>query len=301
MLGKNFSGVLAFMKVASLHSFSEAAKELQVAVPSISKSIARLESQLNVRLLERSTHHVSLTREGAFFFERCLASVENLVKTAHEVKGLSLARTGTVRVSATVGFGRKCIAPLLPAFLERYPDIRVELELSDKVVDLIDDNIDIVVRNARVLDDGLIARPLAPMHMKVCASPAYLKKAGQPLTVDDLRRHSLIGYRRGSTGQIYPWEFQLDGERISYPMPDVLLFDDPSVVAMAALSGSGIAQLASYQVDEHLQSGLLVQLLGDTVAQGRFHYLCYKGRSKMPMRTRLLIDYLMESFDVGLP
>lgn len=299
MLGKNFSGVVAFMKVASLQSFSEAARELQVAVPSVSKSIARLESHLSVRLLERSTHRVSLTREGEFFFERCLPSVEKIVSTAHEVKALSQSGNGPIRISATVGFGRKCIAPLLTDFLSEHPDISIELELTDKLADLVDGKIDLVIRNGRHMDDGLIARKLAPMHMKVCAAPAYLQKAGYPLTIDDLRDHSLIGFRRGSTGLVHAWEFVVGGERVVHHMPTHLLLDDAEVVTMAALSGVGIAQVANYQVDQYLQSGALVSLLDDTVAAGRFHFLCYKGRAKMPLRTRLLIDYLVNAFEVS--
>ncbi|WP_177410998.1 MULTISPECIES: LysR family transcriptional regulator [unclassified Pseudomonas] len=297
MVGKNFAGVIAFMKVASTQSFSAAARELRISVPAVSKSISRLEAQLDVRLLERTTHQVNLTREGRHFFENCFSSVDHVVKSAHELKAFACTEAGTVRISSTVGFGRKCIAPLLPTFCKRYPDIKIEFELTDRLVDFADGQYDLSIRNGRLVDSGIIARTLAPMRMIICAAPSYLERAGTPETIQDLRNHKIIGFRRAYSGKTYSWELAVDGELVRLPIPEHVVFDDVGLITMSAVAGIGIAQLANYQIDDLLESGQLVPLLTDTVAEGRAHYLCYRSRHNIPVRTRLFIDYLMSCFN----
>lgn len=296
MIGKNFAGVNAFMKVATALSISAAARELGVSAPAISKSISRLEDQLGVRLLDRSTHQVTLTHEGQYFFENGSVSVDKIAELFRELRDFSTHAVGSVRVSSTVGFGRKCIAPLLTDFCTQHPDIKLELELTDRIKDYSVGKYDLAIRNGRLFYGSLIARKLAPMRMTICASPAYLERSGLPTSIADLRQMSIIGFRHPATGKPSLWEFEINGEFSRIAMPEKLIFNDPELVTHATLAGAGIAQLANYQIDSYLASGQLVALMSETIAEGRAHYLCYNTTKKMPVRTRLLIDHIMASF-----
>ncbi|RAP63026.1 LysR family transcriptional regulator [Achromobacter sp. HZ01] len=299
--GKNFAGIIAFMKVATHGGFNAAARELGISAPAVSRSVARLESRLNVRLLDRSTHHVSLTPEGLQFFEECLPSVDHLTRAVENMKDAGDVPAGLLRVSATVGFGRKCVAPLLPAFCQRYPRIRLEFDLDDRHTNFAGDQVDVAIRNGRIQEADIVAKKIAPMRLIVCAAPGYLEQAGAPAAIDDLKSHRIIAFRLKDSGKPHEWEFKVDGKLVKLALPGHQVFNDPELVAQAALAGNGLAQLANYQADSHIASGRLIPLLADLVADGRGHYACYRNRRQMPLRIRLFIDYLQTALGGATP
>ncbi|WP_193087155.1 LysR family transcriptional regulator [Advenella sp. FME57] len=292
MISKNFSGIVAFMKVAALGSFNAAAKDLGISPPAVSRSIQRLETQLNVRLLNRNTHSVSITTEGARFFDQCLPSIDHLVRVAADLKDAASSDAGSLRVSATVGYGRRCIAPLLSEFCVKHPDIQLEFELNDRMTDFFEEKIDIAIRNGRLEDSGIIARKIAPMRLIVCGSPDYFEKNGAPTSIEDLDRHKTIGFRLEDSGKIHDWEFFLNGSFYKHKILPHQIFNDPELVAQAARAGSGLAQIANYQADSLIAQGDLIAVLTQHIAEGRGHYICYSSRKQMPLRVKLFIDYL---------
>jgi DNA-binding transcriptional LysR family regulator len=296
-IGKNFAGVIAFMKVAASGSFSDAARELGISVPAVSRSISRLETQLEIKLLERTTHRVSVTPEGRSFFENCLPSVEHLLNATAELKRSTQLPVGTVRISSTVGFGRKQIAPLLHGFKEIYPDIQLEFDLNDRQVDFSEGDVDVAIRNGRLEDADIIARQLLPMRLITCAAPEYLKSAGLPVDLEDLQRHEIIAFRLQNTGKPHAWEFDVDGVFTQLSLPYTQLFNDPELVALATIAGGGLAQIGSYQAEHWIAKGLLVPILPQYIAQGRGHFICYRRREKTPLRVRLFVDYIVEAFN----
>lgn len=300
-IAKNFAGIVAFMKVAATGSFNEAARELGISAPAVSKSVGRLEAQLNVRLLDRTTHHVAITPEGKRFFEECLPSVDHLMHAAQELKDSTGEASGRLRISSTVGFGRRCIAPLLPAFCAAHPDIRLEFDLNDRFVDFAGNGVDVAIRNGRLDDADIVARKLAPMRLIVCGSPEYLRQAGQPTTLDDLSNHRIVAFRLEATGKPHDWEFNVDGTFVKRAMRGHEVFNDPEMVAAAAVAGGGLAQLANYQADALIADGSLLPVLTGFIAEGRGHFVCYRSRKQTPMRIRAFVEYLLAAFEGGLP
>lgn len=295
-IGKNFAGVIAFMKVAGSESFSDAARELGISVPAVSRSVSRLEAQLNIRLLERTTHSVAVTPEGRSFFESCLPSVEHLLKATTELKNSMQLPAGTVRISSTVGFGRKRIAPLLQGFKKIYPEIQLEFDLNDRQVDFSEGRVDVAFRNGRLEDIDIIARQLLPMRLMTCGSPQYLASAGMPEKLEDLQRHNIIAFRLEQTGKPHDWEFDVEGVFTQLSLPYTQLFNDPELVALATIAGGGLAQIGSYHAEHWIAQGLLVPVMPQYIAQGRGHFICYRRREKTPLRVKLFVDYFMEAF-----
>lgn len=295
-IGKNFAGVIAFMKVAGSESFSDAARELGISVPAVSRSVSRLEAQLNIKLLERTTHKVAVTPEGRRYFESCLPSVEHLMRATAELKTSTQLPAGTVRISSTVGFGRKNIAPLLHGFKQIYPDILLEFDLNDRQVDFSEGRVDVAIRNGRLEDVDIIARQLLPMRLITCGSPQYLQSAGLPDSLEDLQRHDIIAFRLEQTGKPHDWEFEVDGAFTQLSLPYTQLFNDPELVALAAMAGGGLAQIGSYQADHWIAQGLLVPVMPQYIAQGRGHFICYRRREKTPLRVKLFVDYVVNAF-----
>jgi DNA-binding transcriptional LysR family regulator len=286
------------MKVAATESFSAAARELNVTVPAVSKSISRLEAQLDVRLLERSTHQVNLTHEGRFFFETCVGSVDHMISTAEGLKGRSETSAGSIRLICSSGFGRKRVAPLLPEFIQRFPEITLDFQLSDRTVDFTDGLFDLAISSGWTPNTNLVVAKLAPMQLVICASPSYLSKKSTPRSIEELSDHKIIGYRDPISGKAHPWELHVEGELTRLQMMEQLTFNDLDVVTTATLAGAGLAQLPDYQVEPLISSGELIPVLPEMACTSEGHYLYHKRRGRMPVRTKLFADYLLACLSI---
>ena len=289
----NYAGVVAFIAVATAGSFARAADRLGIGRSAVSRSVQKLESQVGARLFSRSTRSTSLTHEGERFFENCHPGIERIAQALDDMRELRNGPpSGQLRIAAPVGFGRKVVAPLLRRFRDAYPDIAIDLMLDDRVVDFTADRIDVAFRDGRMEDSQIVARQIMPMHLFVCATPDYLARRGTIERIDDLlTRHAI--HLRAASGRIAEWEFAVDGDARKLLPPAMEVFNDSDLVLQAVLEGRGVAQLAGYQVGEHLRSGQLVACLPQYAPNDRGHFICYQSRRQLPTRIRVFIDFMI--------
>lgn len=285
-----YAGVVAFMAVVHEGSFVRAAERLGIGRSAVSRSVLKLETQLDTRLFLRTTRSTALTAEGQRFFDGCRPGVDRIFQALDEMRELRTGiPRGHLRISSTVGFGRKVVAPLLRDFHARYPDITLDLILDDRPTDFTSDHIDVAFRNGRMDDSQIVARKLIPMRMLVCAAPAYVERHGLPRTPDELAGHECVNFRFAS-GRLFDWEFKVDGVVRKHAPRGWLCFNDADLVLQAVLDGAGIAQMAGYQIRDHLAAGRLVACLAEYAPDDRGHFLCYLSRHHMPMRVRVFVD-----------
>lgn len=298
----SYAGVVAFIAVATEGSFARAGERLGIGRSAVSRSVQKLESQLGTRLFQRTTRATSLTREGDLFFENCRPGVERILHALEEMRDLREGPPrGLLRVSATLGFGRKVIAPLLAAFRERFREVAVELVLDEREADLVTDRVDVSFREGILDDSQVIAKQLVPMQMVVCVSPAYARRRGLPASVDGIAAHTCINQRL-SNGRLRNWDFKVDGRACSVTPQADLTFNDPELVLQAVLDGEGLAQLAAYQVCDALRAGSLVTCLEQFSPDDGGHYLCYLSRQQLPKRIRAFVDFMttqVRALDLG--
>ena len=298
VLTSNFAttyvGVVAFIAVVHEGSFARAAERLGVGRSAVSRTVQKLEAQLDTRLFTRTTRSTTLTPEGQRFFDNCWPGVARIFQAQEEIRDL---RTGTprgsLRISSTVGFGRKVLQPLLKEFHALYPDVTLDVLLDDRPTDFTTDRIDVAFRNGRMDDGQIVAKKLIPMQMLVCASPAYVRRHGLPQTIEELDDHACVNFRFAS-GRLYEWEFKVDGLTRKYTPKGWLSFNDADLVLQAVLEGNGIAQMAAYQISEHLRCGRLVACLIQHAPDDRGHFVCYLSRHHMPTRIRVFIDFMTQ-------
>lgn len=288
----SYAGVVAFIAVVTEGSFARAADRLGIGRSAVSRSVQKLEDQLNVRLFLRTTRSTTLTREGDLFYANCHTGVDRIVQAVEEMRDLRQGPPrGHLRISSAVGFGRKVVAPLLGEFRAAYPDVSIDLLLDDKPTDFISDRVDISFRNGRMEDAQIIAKQIIPMQMLVCASREYQDAHGLPQTMEDLVNHPCINLRF-SSGRICEWEFKVDGQARKFLPQAKVTYNDPDLVLQAVLGGRGIAQMAGYLICDSLRSGALVPCLARHAPDDRGHYICYLSRQHMPSRMRVFIDFM---------
>ncbi|MDN5780728.1 MAG: LysR family transcriptional regulator [Luteimonas sp.] len=289
-----YAGVIAFIAVVTEGNFARAADRLGIGRSAVSRNVQKLEDQLNVRLLSRTTRSTALTREGDLFYASCHTGVDRIVQAVEEMQDL---RNGTprgqLRVSSAAGFGRKVVAPLLREFQAAYPEVSVDLVLSDTPTDFTSDRVDIAFRNGRMEDAEIIARKIIPQQLLVCGSREYHAARGLPATVEALADHECINFRTGS-GRILEWEFKVDGQARKFLPQARLTYNDPQLVLQAVLDGQGIAQMPGYLLCDALRSGALVPCLAQHGPDDRGHYICYQSRQHMPARMRVFIDFMTD-------
>ncbi|HEY0333400.1 MAG TPA: LysR family transcriptional regulator [Stenotrophomonas sp.] len=290
----SYAGVLAFIAVATEGSFARAADRLGIGRSAVSRSVQKLEGQLGVRLFLRTTRSTSLTREGELFHDGCSPGVERILQALDEMRELRDGPPkGRLRITATHGFGRQVIAPLLGPFRAEFPEVSVELVLDERVPDLAADRIDVAFRDGVLEDSQVIAKQLVPMQLVVCASPAYAQAHGLPATVEDLAAHACIGLRLPG-GRLQRWDFRVDGKAHGVQPTSTLVFNDADLALQAVIDGQGLSQLPSYQVREALRAGAVVSCLDRYAPDDRGHYLCYLSRRQLPKRIRAFIDFVTQ-------
>ncbi len=290
----SYTAIMAFIAVASEGSFAKAGERLGIGRSAVSRNVQKLETQLSTRLFLRTTRTTKLTSEGQLFFEKCHQGVAHIVEAMNNMLELRQGPPrGLVRISATVGFGRKVVAPLLEKFVKAYPDIAVDLLLDDRPTDFASEQIDVAFRNGRIQDSSIIAKQLIPMQMALCAAPSYVARHGLPKTLDDLTDHECINFRF-SSGRIFEWEFKVDGIVRKFQPTARMTFNDADLVLHAVLEGWGIAQIAGYQIRDHVARNELSIALARHAPDDRGHYICYLSREHLPTRIRVFIDFMTE-------
>jgi len=287
----NLNDLQAFFKAADLGSFAAAAHALGITASAVGKSVARLESQVGVRLLQRSTRRMQLTEEGRLLHAHC----ERLLRELDDARSMMLrlreAPRGRLRVTAPI-VAHHFLVPLVPDFLARYPDVELDIDFRDRPVDLIAAGIDVAVRSMPLPDSSLVARPLHGFALRLWATPGYLERHGVPQSLEDLRQHGAVRFRHTDSGALLAWPLRA-GEALAEPPARTLLaFNNIEAVLSATLRGVGIACLPDFLV-RHAQAGEQLQaVLPDVVGmQGRYHALWPSSRHLSP-KVRAFVDHL---------
>ncbi|MBN9050402.1 MAG: LysR family transcriptional regulator [Rhizobiales bacterium] len=290
------TGMQVFVRVVSLGSFSAAARSLGLSQTMVTKHITALEERLGVTLLHRTTRRLNLTEAG----RRYLQSSERILAEIEEAETLAVADRveprGTLRINVPLAFGMREIAPILPRFAARHPKLTVDLGLADRMVDLIEERWDLAIRIGRMADSSLVARKLAPLRLMVCASPAYLQEHGTPKTVDDLRRHSCLGYMLSAATSADRWLFGKDG-KMSVPISGRFRADNGDALRLAALEGLGLIYQPTFLLADDLRDGRLRAVTLDkppVTFDGVF--AVYPAERHPPAKVRACIDFLVEAF-----
>ena len=288
------SAMNMFIRVVETGSFSAVAKELNSSQPTISKNIAELESWLGAKLLNRSTRSLRLTEAGADYYERCVAILQNVEDAEQNVGLLQTQPKGLVRVTAAVAFGRLHIVPRLENFFARYPDIKIDLTLNDRVVDLIEEGTDIAFRLGTLRDSNLVARRLCTSPTATAASPGYLKKYGVPRHPRDLKEHNYVVYTDlGSPGQI---TFRESGKPLHIKVSGHLRTNNSEVIRSALLEGLGIAQAPRWLIGDKVATGELVEVLSGFQSAPSSVHVVYSPGLHVPSKLRCFIDHFADEF-----
>ncbi|QCG93402.1 LysR family transcriptional regulator [Azospirillum sp. TSA2s] len=284
-----------FVRIVERGSFAQAARDLQVPRPTATHAIQRLEADLGVRLLERTTRKVRTTLDGSLYHERCLRLLADLDEMQSVFR--SAEPRGPLRVDMQGTIARFFILPALPAFIARYPGISLNLSEGDRMVDLITEGVDCVVRAGDLSDSSLIGRRITVFEQLTLASPAYLDRHGTPSTPDDLDGHRMVGYAASTTGQSYPMEFKTRERDWEIRLPYDVVVRGAEIYTASAVAGLGLIQVPRYRVEHQIAAGRLVPVLETFPPPPMPVSVVYPQNRHLSSRIRVFIDWLSEVFD----
>lgn len=283
-----------FCRVVESGSFTRAADTLGMPRSSVSSAIQDLEARVGARLLNRTTRRVGPTQDGLTFYERAMRTVTEVEETEALFRRTSGLPRGRVHANVPGRIGRLVVAPRLPEFMALYPDIVVELGISDRTVDLIEDNIDCVLRVGPLTDSSLIARSIGELQLINVASPAYLAAHGSPSSPADLDAHFAVGYASPTTGRVEDWEWIADGQTHLRPVPSRVLVNSAEGYIACCLAGLGLIQIPAYDVKTHITAGELMEVMPDHRAAPMAMSLLYPHRRQLSRRVHVFVDWLVD-------
>jgi DNA-binding transcriptional LysR family regulator len=280
----------AFREVAERGSFSRAAKVLGTSKATVSKYIAQLEERFGVRLLNRSTRSVSLTDAGQLLLERSKPLIEMVELTQNELQEHAGHPRGRLRITAPHGFAQSAFPGILGEFMKTYPDVHVSLHLSNRVIDLVEEGVDIALRLGRIRDENLIVRRLRQMDLVLCATPSYWAQRGLPKKPDDMRRHDVLTYSLAEGSPHLP--FEVDGKPYAVPVHSRMDANDAAPLIGAALAGLGAICVPAMMAQAHVERGALVPVLTEYMPRDMWLYAAYAQRRHNSAALRALLDFL---------
>ena len=292
------ASMAAYVRTVELGSFAVAATTLGISPQMVAKQVAWLETRLGTRLINRTTRRQSITELGNIFYDRCklvLSDLEWADSVSDEAKG---APRGRLRINAPVSFGTDSLPPVITRYLWTYPEVDVDLVLSDRFVDLIDDAFEAVFRTGPRADDGLASIELAPFRLVACAAPSYVAEKGAPSTPADLATHQCLGHSHASEPGIYPWRFTRGGLIEDVPVKPRLRANDAKALATAAIEGFGITFIAEDVVRVALNDGRLVRILPDYAPPSRPMHLLFRPDRRRTPKLRSFIEAIAAAFPV---
>ena len=282
-----------FVRVVDCLSFTRAAESLEIPRSTVSTAIKELEAEMGARLLNRTTRAIKVTEEGHFLYQKGVT----LLQDYEQLQGAFVANDrrpqGKLRINVPGRLGRRILAPALPAFLNRYPDIDIQMGVTDRAVDLVSEGVDCVIRVGELTDSNLIARPLGSLPLCNCASPAYLARYGRPGTPKDLSSHPIVAFVSSMTGRVESWEYRRGDRLESVPLPSRVTVNTAEALIACALAGLGMIQVPHYDVRHHLDSGRLVSVLPDAVPPPMPITLLYPHRERMTRSLEAFIDWVV--------
>jgi DNA-binding transcriptional LysR family regulator len=291
-----FQEMRVFAGVVEAGSFVGASDALEISKPAVSRYVADLETRLGVRLLHRTTRKLSLTEEGEVFYSRCRELLANIEEAEAEITSRSGHATGQLKVSAPVSFGLLHLAPLWAEFMARHSQVMLDVTLSDRMVDLVEEGFDLAVRIARLPSSSLISRKLSSTQIVLCASPDYLKAHGTPRHPTELAGHRVVAYSLLTAGEA--WEFDGPDGRVSVKVEPTMRTNSGDTCRAVALRHQGVIRQPSFLIGDDLLSGALVEIMPEYRASEFGIYAVYPTRKHVLPKVRLLIDYLVDALKV---
>ena len=285
----------SFVRVAQKGSLTAAAQSEGVAPAVIGRRIDALEEHLGVKLLVRTTRRITLTHEGSAFLEHAQRLLADLASAEASVAAGGLRATGSLRLTAPAGFGRRHVAPLVPRFLAQHPDLHISLNLSDRVVDIVHEGVDVAIRVGDMPDSNLVSQRLADNRRLCVAAPSYLQRAGTPQHPSELARHDCL-VLSSDASQSRGWAFQIDEQTVHLRPSGRLDCSDGQVLHEWCRAGLGIAWRSTWEVEQEIARGELVAVLQDYMAPPNGIFAVFAQRKHLPVRVRLWIDYVKQTY-----
>ncbi|MBC3778355.1 LysR family transcriptional regulator [Pseudomonas sp. SWRI99] len=298
-----FDAMQAFARVVEAGSFTKAAETLHMSKTTVTQLVQQLEARLRVRLLNRTTRKVNVTADGAAYYERVIKLLADLDDAETSLPGAAALPRGRLRVDVPSPFARLILVPALPAFHARYPDIQIDMGVSDRIVDIIDENVDCVVRGGELLDQSLMARKVADLPLGVFAAPAYLAREGtpaHPLELED-SHHRVVAFLWARTGKPVPYALHNGTERLQIKGRHVLAVDDGNAYLAAGLAGLGVLWLPTYMSDAPVANGELLPLFEDWQLEPMPLYIAYPPNRHVSLKLRVFIDWVVELMALRVP
>jgi len=289
-----FRQISTFVEVVAKGSLSAAARAEGIAPAMIGRRLDALETRLGVKLLQRTTRKLALTDEGAAFLEDCQRILGELEEAESAVAERSAKATGHLMISAPAGFGRQHVAPLLPSFLSEHRDVTATLNMSDRVVDIVGEGIDVAIRIASLSDSNLVSVKLADNERVIVAAPSYLKRYGEPKTLADLARHNCLAI--SSVGSQRGWTLRDNDKNVVLKVSGNMGCNDGQVLHEWALAGKGLAWRSMWEVGSAIEAGKLQTVLDQHAAPGNDIYAVFAQRRHLPLRIRAFVDFLRHTY-----
>ncbi|SNT64496.1 transcriptional regulator, LysR family [Tardiphaga sp. OK246] len=281
-----------FARVVECASFTRAADTLGLPRSSVSAAVIDLEARVGARLLHRTTRKVSPTQDGAAFYERCLRLIADVDDAENLFRQTAAQPSGKLRIDVPGRIGRLIIAPALPDFLERYPHITIDLGITDRAINLVEESADCVLRVGPLSDSGMIARKIGDLPLINVASPGYLARHGTPQTPNDLSDHWAVNYASPSTGRVEDWEWVEGGTLRTLPMRGRVTVNSAEAYIACCLAGLGLIQIPTYDVRGHVEAGQLAEAMPDHRAEPMPMTLLYPHREHLSRRLQVFADWL---------
>ncbi|CAB3778667.1 HTH-type transcriptional regulator PgrR [Paraburkholderia ultramafica] len=286
-----------FTRVVDTNSFTRAAETLDLPRASVTTIIQNLEAFLGTRLMHRTTRRLSLTPDGAAYYERCVRILADVEETEASFQSGNKKPHGKLRIDMPGSIGRLLVIPSLCEFHTRYPDIDLQLGLTDRPVDLLQEGVDCVVRVGALQDSSLVARRIGLFEGVTCAAPDYIARAGMPASLEDLDNHKAVNYFSSRTGRTIDWAFMLDGKEVEVKMKSIVSVNDADAYVTCGLEGFGLIQPALFMVLPHLRSGQLVEVLPELKPLPMPISAVYPHSRHLSPKVRVFVDWIAELFD----
>jgi LysR family transcriptional regulator for bpeEF and oprC len=285
-----------FVQVVDAGSFTRAADMLQLPKATVSTLVQSLEKALSAKLLHRTTRNVTVTTDGAAYYERCLRILSDVRDAEESLSRTRMSPSGRIRVDAPTGLSSEILVPALPDFFERYPDIVLELGCSDRPVDLVEEGVDCAVRGGELQNSSLIARRIGMVNFLTAAAPSYLARHGVPQHPRDLEQHRCVNYFSQKNGKTFDWDFRRGDERLVMPMRGAIALNDSNAYSAAGLAGLGVVQMVDYLLNEHVEAGRMVQILSDWRSDPLPIHVVYPQNRHLSAKVRAFVEWVAELF-----
>jgi LysR family transcriptional regulator, regulator for bpeEF and oprC len=282
-----------FVRIVELGSFTKTADALQLPRASVSLALQQLEARLGVRLLNRTTRHVSPTLDGQAYYARCQQILQDVGEAEDLFRSSQLSPRGKLRVDMQGNQAQRFVLPYLGDFHARYPDIELEIGLGDRFVDLVREGVDCVLRSGEPRDSSMVGRRVASLRQVTCASRDYLARRGTPATLAEFATHQAVNYI-GSSGRVLPFDFVVDGETVSLTLPGPVTVSSATAYGACCLAGLGFIQAPRYNFEAQLHSGELVEVFPDWQPAPLPVYVLYPHARQLSSRVRVFVDWLAE-------